>query len=82
MKTGCVVIKDFKRPDPELVKQFEGVAVANLDDVMSRISAVDPAIVPVNSSPLLGTAFTVKVPAGDNLFFTLRWTSPSPATLS
>ena len=69
MKTGCVVIKDFKRPDPELVKQFEGVTVANLDDVMNRISAVDPAITPVNGSPLLGTAFTVKVPAGDNLFF-------------
>ena len=24
---------------------------------------------PINGSPLLGTAFTVKVPAGDNLFF-------------
>ena len=69
MKTGCVVIKDFKRPDRELVDQFKDVAVANLDDVMNRISAVDPAIVPTNGSPLLGTAFTVKVPAGDNLFF-------------
>ncbi|MBR3315252.1 MAG: RraA family protein [Atopobiaceae bacterium] len=69
MKTGCVVIKDFKRPDRELVDQFKDVAVANLDDVMNRISSTDAALRPINSSPLLGTAFTVKVPAGDNLFF-------------
>ena len=69
MLSKTLRIKDFKRPDRELVDQFKDVAVANLDDVMNRISAVDPAIVPINSSPLLGTAFTVKVPAGDNLFF-------------
>ncbi len=69
MQTGLTIIKDFNRPDPELVKQFEGVAVANLDDVMNRISSVNEHITPVNSSPLLGTAFTVKVPAGDNLMF-------------
>ncbi len=69
MKTGCVVIKDFKRPDRELVDQFKDVAVANLDDVMNRISSTDAPLRPINSSPMLGTAFTVKVPAGDNLFF-------------
>lgn len=69
MKTGCVVIKDFKRPDRELIDQFKDVAVANLDDVMNRISSTDAPLRPINSSPLLGTAFTVKVPAGDNLFF-------------
>ena len=69
MKTGCVVIKDFKRPDRELVDQFKDVAVANLDDVMNRISSTEAGLRPTNGSPLLGTAFTVKVPAGDNLFF-------------
>ena len=49
--------------------QFKDVAVANLDDVMNRISSTEAGLRPINGSPLLGTAFTVKVPAGDNLFF-------------
>lgn len=69
MKTGCVIVKDFKRPDRALTEQFKGVAVANLDDCMNRISAVHEEICPVNKSRLLGTAFTVKVPQGDNLMF-------------
>ena len=69
MKTGSVIVKDFKRPDKELVEKFKGVAVANLDDVMNRISSVHESITPINKSPLLGTAFTVKVPEGDNLMF-------------
>ncbi len=68
-QTGLTIVKDFARPDEALVKQFEGVAVANLDDVMNRISSVNEHLNPVNESPLLGTAFTVKVPAGDNLMF-------------
>lgn len=66
---GCQIIKDFKRPSKELVKKFQGAAVANLDDCMNRMSAADAAIRPINKSPLLGTAFTVKVPQGDNLMF-------------
>lgn len=67
--TGAIIVKDFKRPDPALVKRFEGAAVANLDDCMNRMSAVHEAIRPYNKSKLLGTAFTVKVPQGDNLMF-------------
>ena len=26
-KTGCVIVKDFKRPERELVERFAGVAV-------------------------------------------------------
>lgn len=69
MKTGCMIAKDFIRPDKMLVDRFDGVAVANLDDCMNRISAVHEAICPINKSKLLGTAFTVKVPEGDNLMF-------------
>lgn len=69
MKTGCRIVKDIKRPEKTLVDQFAGVAVANLDDCMGRISAVHEDIVPVNKTRLLGTAFTVKVPEGDNLMF-------------
>ena len=60
MKTGCRIVKDIKRPEKTLVDQFAGVAVANLDDCMGRMSAVHEDIVPVNKTRLLGTAFTVK----------------------
>lgn len=68
-KTGCMIVKDFKRPEKELVDRFADVAVANLDDCMNRISAVHEDIRPMNKGRLLGTAFTVKVPEGDNLMF-------------
>lgn len=68
-KVGCVIIEDFKRPDKALVEKFRNVAVANLDDCMNRISAVHEDIRPVNKGKLLGPAFTVKVPSGDNLMF-------------
>lgn len=69
MSTGCKIIKDFKRPEKELVSRFKGIPVANIDDAMSRTAAVASAIKPVGKAELLGTAFTVKVPEGDNLMF-------------
>lgn len=67
--TGCVIVRDFVRPDRELVERFRDLPVANIDDCMNRTGAVDPAIRPLNGTPLLGTAFTVKVAEGDNLMF-------------
>lgn len=68
MSIGNVIIKDFSRPDPELVKQFEGMPVANIDDNMNRTAAADSSIKPVGyKGELVGTAFTVKVAQGDNL---------------
>lgn len=69
MSVGNKIIYDFPRPDKELVEQFRGMPVANIDDNMGRIAAVDSAIVPMNGSPLLGTAFTIRMPQGDNLMF-------------
>ncbi len=66
---GCKIISNFERPDKKLVELFRGLAVANIDDCMNRTAAVDPMIRPFNKTPLLGTAFTVKVPEGDNLMF-------------
>ena len=66
---GCTVIQDFKRTEKRLVELFKDLPVANIDDCMNRTAAVDPSIKPLNKSPLLGTAFTVKVPEGDNLMF-------------
>ena len=69
MSKGCRIIRNFPRPSKELVELFKGMPVANIDDCMERIAAVDAAIVPMGSGQLLGPAFTVRVPQGDNLMF-------------
>lgn len=69
MNIGCRIVKDFVRPDRNLIEKFRGLPVANIDDCMNRMAAVSHEIRPVNRAKLLGPAFTVKVPAGDNLMF-------------
>lgn len=69
MAIGCRIIRNFQRPAPETVALFTGMPVANIDDSMGRIAAVNEAIRPLGRGPLLGTAFTVRVPQGDNLMF-------------
>ncbi|SBV96934.1 Dimethylmenaquinone methyltransferase [uncultured delta proteobacterium] len=66
---GLRVKMSFTRPDPALVKQFAGIPVANIGDNMNRINCMNARVRPMNSAPLLGCAFTVKVRAGDNLLF-------------
>ncbi|MBP1763499.1 MAG: dimethylmenaquinone methyltransferase [Firmicutes bacterium] len=66
---GCKIVRDFVRPDKKLIQLFKDLPVANIDDCMSRTAAVDPMIKPMNKTTLLGPAFTVKVPEGDNLMF-------------
>jgi len=66
---GCVINNNIKRPDPKLVELFRDLPVANIDDCMSRTAAVHQDIRPVSHRPLLGPAFTVKLPEGDNLMF-------------
>lgn len=68
MSYGCKIIKDFPRPEAELVAQFAGMPVANIDDNMQRIAAVDSKIKPVGyKGHMVGVAFTVRVAQGDNL---------------
>ena len=67
MSVGCRIIRDFPRPERELVELFRDLPVANIDDCMERTAAVDSAIVPLGKGQLLGTAFTVRVAHGDNL---------------
>ena len=66
---GFCIVSDFSRPDPALVEAFRDLPVANIDDCMNRTAAVDGKIRPLNKAKLLGPAFTVKVPEGDNLMF-------------
>ncbi|MGL5436216.1 MAG: RraA family protein [Lachnospiraceae bacterium] len=66
---GCRIYQDFKRPDKELIEAFRGIPVANIDDCMGRIACCGSELMAMNKVPLLGTAFTVKAPEGDNLMF-------------
>lgn len=66
---GFRIFTEFERPSRELIEGFMDLPVANLADNMGRISCVDSAIKPFNKGKLLGCAFTVKAPAGDNLMF-------------
>lgn len=60
---------DIERPSKELIELFREIPVANIDDNMNRMYAVHADLVPFSMTPLLGSAFTVRVPAGDNLMF-------------
>ncbi|SNT26184.1 Regulator of RNase E activity RraA [Anaerovirgula multivorans] len=66
---GCRIVIGYERTDKALVEKFRDLPVANIGDCMNRVTAVHQDIRPMNNTPLLGTAFTVKVPQGDNLMF-------------
>ncbi|HZW48526.1 MAG TPA: RraA family protein [Bacillota bacterium] len=67
MSTGNRIYLDFPRPSREFIEQFRGIPVSNLDDCMNRTAAVAAEIRPYGKKELLGTAFTVQIPEGDNL---------------
>ena len=69
MSKGNLIIENIQRPARELVQRFADIPVANIDDCMGRTAAMNYRIRPMNRSKLLGTAFTIKVPEGDNLMF-------------
>lgn len=64
---GFRVKKSIARPDEALVRAFASIPAANIGDNMNRMACMNARIKPMNSSPLCGSAFTVKVRAGDNL---------------
>ena len=58
----------IQRPDKETVNLFKGIPIACIADNMNRIPCVDQSIKNYGGKKdLLGTAFTIKVPEGDNL---------------
>ena len=64
---GMRIKQNFVRPDRTLVEAFANIPVANIGDNMNRTTCMNARVRPMNSAPLLGCAFTVKVRAGDNL---------------
>lgn len=64
---GFRVFKKIHRPDPKIIEGFKHIPVSNIGDVMGRIYCLDARLRPLNKTPLLGPALTVKARAGDNM---------------
>lgn len=67
MAVGFRMIVNFERPEHELIEAFRGIPSSNIGDVVRKMTCMFGGIRPFNEATLLGTAFTVKVPSGDNL---------------
>lgn len=66
---GLKINYDFERPSVEIIEGLRDLPVANIGDCMNRIAAIDYSIRPMNKAKLIGPAFTIRVPEGDNLMF-------------
>lgn len=62
-----VRIRSLSVRAPELVEAFRGIPSSNIGDCTQRMNCMFDGIRPFNDLPLVGTAFTVRVPSGDNL---------------
>lgn len=71
MSVGNRVFTKIDRATPEMLKMFEGLPTSNINDEMNRLFNMHEYINLLNptkfSGCMIGTAFTVKCPAGDNL---------------
>ena len=67
---GNKIIRSFQRPEAQVLEAFRGIPSSNIGDIMYRLYNMQSNIKAYNPRvPLLGTAFTVKAPEGDNMFF-------------
>lgn len=78
MSSGYKIIQKFKRPPLTLIEAFRKLPVPNIGDSMNRTVAISADIKPINHTRLLGCAYTVRVPAGDNLLFYYSIDQASP----
>lgn len=68
MTLGFRIVERRRRVSAETIELFRDVPVANVSDVMSRMSAAGPDLRPLHAGGVLaGAAFTVKTRPGDNL---------------
>lgn len=67
---GFRIYQSINRPDQALVEKFKGIPSSTINDQMNRLYCMSAAISPLNKvASMVGTAFTVKLPIGDNLMF-------------
>ena len=67
MPIGFRAFLEIERPDPVLVEAYREIPSSNIGDCVRRMNCMFGGIRAYNHIKLLGPAFTVKVPAGDNL---------------
>lgn len=63
--SGWKINKNFVRPDKSLIEAFKDIPTSNINDNQNRLFCMR-GLFPLNDKPLMGTAFTIKVPEGDN----------------
>ncbi|MDQ0221115.1 RraA family protein [Peribacillus cavernae] len=65
---GFRILPVTKRPDKNLIKQYENVVTPHISDNMNRMNAVSSYLRQYHKEgKLVGTAFTIKTRPGDNL---------------
>lgn len=73
MNVGNRVFTKIERTAPEVLDMFRGLPTSNINDEMNRLFNFREYMYLLNpekfSGSMVGTAFTVKCPAGDNLLF-------------
>jgi len=63
-----VIVRDFVRPDPQVIKGFEGIPTGVISDAMGRTGSMAAEIKPVwPRARLVGPALTVRTFPADNL---------------
>jgi len=68
MTLGCRIAKRVRAVPTEMIEQFRPLPVANVSDVMSRMSGGGADLRPMHAGGVLaGPALTVKTRPGDNL---------------
>ena len=67
MTIGFRAFLEIERPDKDLIERFRGLPSSNIGDCVRKMNCMFDGLRAYNNKPLLGTAFTVKVPTGDNL---------------
>ncbi len=68
MSQPCIFERHVQA-DPALVERLRRIPVANISDMMMRLTAGGPRLRPMHDgSPMAGVALTVKTRPGDNLF--------------
>ena len=69
---GNRIFTEIIRAEQEIIEMFRGLPSSNINDEMNRLFCMHDYIRllnPGSSEQLLGTAFTVRAPIGDNLIF-------------
>lgn len=62
----AVVVRNILRAEPEVVDAFGAIGTATVHEAMGRTGNLDPALRPIFSTRIAGSAVTVSVPPADN----------------